>query len=161
MNKYENSGAIFNRNKKSDKGPDMGGDFTLGGEVLDYIIRQYESGQEVKLDISAWRRHSNNGGTFMSLKIDRPYSERSGNAPRREERRDERPRQGSFGPRDQEYNPRHSTKIGGSDRDNPPRENSYSRARGNPGYDNPPRDWDRNENDYKPRRRNEDNDPPW
>lgn len=78
-NNYPNSGTLFVRQKKGPKAPDYGGDFTLDGDVLDYIIRKAERGEPVKLDISGWKRMGRNNTTFVSINIQTPYSERSGN----------------------------------------------------------------------------------
>ena len=86
---YPNSGAMFTREKRSQNSADMSGDFTISGDVLDYILREYENGnRSVSLEIAGWKRRSSNGGQFMSVKIQTPYSERGGgqkrgNAPSR------------------------------------------------------------------------------
>jgi|SRR6478609_1260824 len=79
MAEYENSGTLFVRQKKGPKAPDYGGDFTIGGEVLDYIMRKAERGEPVKLEVSGWKRMGRNNTTFVSLSIQTPYAERGGN----------------------------------------------------------------------------------
>lgn len=72
----ENGGALFQRQKKSQNSPDMGGDFTLEGDVLDYILDCASRGEPVKLDIAAWRKMSRNNGTFMSISVNIPWQVR-------------------------------------------------------------------------------------
>jgi len=83
-NQYPNSGTLFVRDKRSPKAADYGGDFTLDGEVLDYVLRSAERGQPVKLEISGWKRQGRNNTTFISLKLDTPYAERSNNQSRQQ-----------------------------------------------------------------------------
>ena len=54
--KYPNAGAMFLRQKRSEKSPDMGGDIILSGDLLDYIIRCAERGDECKVELSGWKR---------------------------------------------------------------------------------------------------------
>jgi hypothetical protein len=49
----------------------------ISEDVLDYIIRAVESGEEsVKLDLAAWIRISRNNTSFTSIKINIPYAVR-------------------------------------------------------------------------------------
>jgi hypothetical protein len=75
---YPNSGAMFARQKKSDSASDFGGDFTLDDDVLDYVVSCAERGQPVKLEISAWKRRTQDGGSFLSLALQTPYETRGG-----------------------------------------------------------------------------------
>ena len=79
-----NSGALFPRQKKSQNSPDMGGDFTLDGAVLDYVLKQAQRGP-VKLDVSAWRKMGRNNTAFTSIKIDIPWSVRKESMPDRQQ----------------------------------------------------------------------------
>lgn len=83
---YPNSGAMFGRNKTSDKAADMGGDFTLEDDVLDYILLCVERRRPIKLEIAGWKRRTRDGGQMLSLKIQTPYEERGG-APQRQQSR--------------------------------------------------------------------------
>lgn len=71
---FQNGGALFHRQKKSPKAADYGGDFTLEGEVLDYVLRCVERNEQVKLDISGWQRQGRNNTNFISLSIEKPYA---------------------------------------------------------------------------------------
>jgi hypothetical protein len=82
---YPNSGSMFVRDKKSEKAADYGGDFTIDAEVLDYVIKQYERGLPVKLELSAWSRQGRNNTKFLSLKVDTPWSERQQNSGTRQQ----------------------------------------------------------------------------
>lgn len=76
MAEYPNTGALFVRQKKNPKAADYGGDVTIDGEVLDYILRQRERGQEVKIVLSGWKRMGRGNTTFISLKVEVPWQER-------------------------------------------------------------------------------------
>lgn len=138
---YPNSGSMHARQKRSQNAADMGGDFLLSDDVLDYVINQANLGGDVKLEISAWRRQSRSGNTFWSLKIQTPYSERGGqqrgNYQNRNSRYDPGPQQrsqyGDRAERDQ-YGPRRQRDDDRGD----PRGNRYAQA--SRGYDerNPP-----------------------
>jgi hypothetical protein len=74
---YPNSGALFPvKQKRSDNSPDQTGNIVISDDVLDYVLRLAESGEEVKLDLSAWIRISRNNTSFTSVKINIPYSVR-------------------------------------------------------------------------------------
>lgn len=75
---YPNSGALFPRQKKTEKSPDMGGDFTLNGEVLQYVLDCAQRGAPVKLEIVGRRRMGRNNMSFISLNVNTPYEERGG-----------------------------------------------------------------------------------
>lgn len=76
-----NGGALFSRQKKSQNSPDMGGDFTLDGEVLDYVMKMAERGQPVKLELSVWRKMSRANQTYLDLKVSIPYAVRKDQQP--------------------------------------------------------------------------------
>lgn len=75
--KYPNSGAMFARQKRSERAADFGGQFTIDEDVLDYVLRCAERGQKVELEISAWKRQTSNSGQMLGLKIELPLSERN------------------------------------------------------------------------------------
>jgi hypothetical protein len=76
--RQKSGGALFVRDKngRSAMAPDWGGDVTLEGDVLDYVLRKAQSGGEVKLELSAWKRQGRNNTTFISLAVQTPYAER-------------------------------------------------------------------------------------
>jgi hypothetical protein len=75
--RFPNSGALFPlQNRRSDNSPDMTGNILIADEVLDYIVREAQNGNEVQLDMSAWQRISRNNTNFTSLKINIPYNVR-------------------------------------------------------------------------------------
>lgn len=76
---FPNSGAMFQREKKSQKAADFGGDFTISGEVLQYVMAQAQAGLPVKLEISGWKRIGQNNMNFLSISIQTPYELRKGN----------------------------------------------------------------------------------
>ena len=75
-----NRGGLFPRNKTTPKSPDMGGDIEIGGEVLDYILANANSGQNIKLYLSAWREQMRGGGARISLSVRIPAEAREGQA---------------------------------------------------------------------------------
>jgi len=127
---FPNSGALFpNNNKRSDNSPDMTGNVVISEDVLDYILREAERGNEVKLDLSGWRRMSRDNNSFTSIKIAIPYAVRmeqgGGNQnyqarpapPRNRERDDDRvDPQGNRYPQPQRRSPSYSEASGRSER---------------------------------------------
>jgi hypothetical protein len=76
-NKFPNSGAIFPvQQKRSQNSPDMTGYIEISEEVLDYILREAERSDTVKLELSAWMKMSRNNNNFTSVSINIPYGER-------------------------------------------------------------------------------------
>lgn len=69
--KYTNSGALWKRQKKSDKMPDMGGEVLLTQELIDSLPRDEDG--DLRLEISAWIRQTAKG-EFLSLKAAKPYN---------------------------------------------------------------------------------------
>lgn len=120
---YPNTGAMFAREKKSDKAADMGGDFTIEEEVLDYILRCVDRREPVKLEIAGWKRRTRDGGQMLSIKIQTPYEERGGSRPQQQSR-------GGGGQR-QSYG--HREEMPAQRREERPREN-YQGGRDRPGY---------------------------
>jgi hypothetical protein len=75
--RYPNSGALFPvKQKRSDNSPDMTGNILIADDVLDYILREAEKGDDVKMELSAWIRTGRNNNTFTSIKINIPYDQR-------------------------------------------------------------------------------------
>jgi hypothetical protein len=80
---YPNSGALFTRDKKSEKSPEWGGDITMEVSLLKKLIEESD-GDGVKIRLSGWVRQGNRG-EFISIKYDdfKPMSQdRQFNAPR-------------------------------------------------------------------------------
>lgn len=94
----DNRGGLFPRQKKTNKSPDMGGDLIIGGDLLDYILKKAERGEEVKIELSAWRKPMKNGAAFLSLQAATPYAERQqGNgAFQRQEYNQREPQRGDY-----------------------------------------------------------------
>jgi hypothetical protein len=65
---YPNSGALFLRDKKTEKSPDWGGDITMEVSLLKTLIAESD-GDGVKIRISGWVRQGNRG-EFISIKHD-------------------------------------------------------------------------------------------
>ena len=70
---FSNGGAMFPRAKKTDGAPDFGGDFTIDGELVQHIIGKIKAGEQIKIEISGWKRTDRNGKHFMSLKVRKPW----------------------------------------------------------------------------------------
>jgi len=77
-NHYPNTGALFPRPKKSENSPEMGGDFSIDGEVKAYVIQCIKANQPIKLELSGWRKTDRNGKPFYSLKVRTPWETRDG-----------------------------------------------------------------------------------
>lgn len=69
---FGSGGAMFPRQKKNPKGPDVGGDFILTGEELQYVLDQARTGS-VKLEVNGWRRMGRNNSAFTSIRVNIPY----------------------------------------------------------------------------------------
>jgi hypothetical protein len=65
---YPNSGALFTRDKKSEKSPEWGGDITMEVSLLKKLIEESD-GDGVKIKLSGWVRQGNRG-EFISIKYD-------------------------------------------------------------------------------------------
>jgi hypothetical protein len=65
---YPNSGALFMRDKKSEKSPDWGGEITMEVALLKKLIEESD-GDGVKIKLSGWVRQGNRG-EFISVKYD-------------------------------------------------------------------------------------------
>ena len=69
--KYPNSGALWKRQKRNDKAPDMGGEVLITQELLDSLPRDEDG--DLRLEVSAWVRQTPKG-EFLSLKVAKPYN---------------------------------------------------------------------------------------
>lgn len=65
---YPNSGALFPRQKRTDKAPDWGGEINMERSLLQQLMSEAE-GDGVKIRISGWVRQGSRG-EFISLKYD-------------------------------------------------------------------------------------------
>lgn len=72
--KYTNSGALWKRQKRNDKAPDMGGEILLTQELIDSLPRDEDG--DLRLEISAWIRQTAKG-EFLSVKAAKPYNAES------------------------------------------------------------------------------------
>jgi len=59
MAQYKNSGALFNRAKKADKHPDMGGEMTISPDLLNSLPR--DSDGDIRIALSAWKSQGPKG----------------------------------------------------------------------------------------------------
>jgi hypothetical protein len=85
-NKVESRGAIFPRQKKSEKSPDMTGDFILTGETLDYVAQQLQSGSgQIKLYVSAWRNVGRGNQPYNSFIVRPPMESQDQQQPQRQQ----------------------------------------------------------------------------
>ena len=65
---YPNSGALFTRDKKSEKAPEWGGEITMEVSLLKTLIEESD-GDGVKIKLSGWVRQGTNG-EFIGIKYD-------------------------------------------------------------------------------------------
>ena len=72
----EDRGALFSRERKSEKSPAMGGDVVLSRATIKYLMECAQSGKEPKIELAAWRQTSKKGDTYLSLKATIPYEDR-------------------------------------------------------------------------------------
>lgn len=64
-----NSGVLFTaRDRKSDNSPQMTGNITFGGDLIEYLNDCLSKRKEPKLDLSAWKKEGKNGA-YLSLSI--------------------------------------------------------------------------------------------
>lgn len=74
-----NSGALFQREKSTNGGPDFSGDIEIGMDVLQYLNNMAKAGQPAKMEAAIWRRASQKDGKpFLSVKVQVPYEARKG-----------------------------------------------------------------------------------
>lgn len=75
--RFPNSGALFpTREKRTQNSPDLYGSVLIADEVLDYILREAQGGNEVLLELSAWMKISRDNTSITSIKINIPYKVR-------------------------------------------------------------------------------------
>ncbi len=72
---FPNSATLFTqKDKKSEKSPDLTGNIMLGPDLVTYIIEQHDSGNfEITLDLAAWKKVSAGGNKFLSGSIKKPF----------------------------------------------------------------------------------------
>lgn len=74
-----NSGAIFQRQKRSPNSPDYGGQITLGEDLIEYLNECIANRQPAVIDIACWAKQSrSNGKRFLSVKVDKPFEKTQG-----------------------------------------------------------------------------------
>jgi hypothetical protein len=75
--RFPNNGGLFPVNdKRSDNSPDMSGTILIADDVLDYIVREAQNGNEVLMELKGWRRISRNNTNYESIAINIPYNVR-------------------------------------------------------------------------------------
>jgi hypothetical protein len=65
---YPNSGALFPRQKRTDKAPDWGGEIVMEKSLIKQLMQESE-GDGVLIKLSGWVRQGSRG-EFISLKYD-------------------------------------------------------------------------------------------
>lgn len=76
MTAYDNSntGVLFpNERKTSANHPDFTGNVVLSRELIIFATREISEGREPKISVSGWKKTSNAGKGFVSLKISEPW----------------------------------------------------------------------------------------
>lgn len=76
MTAYDNSnsGVMFpNDRKTSPNQPDFTGNVVLSRELIIYATREISQGREPKISLSGWKKTSNAGKGFVSLKVAEPW----------------------------------------------------------------------------------------
>ena len=71
----EDRGALFSREKKTAKSPDMGGDVTLSRKTVQYLVECIQSGKPAKLSISGWRQTAKTGVGYLSCVYQPPFQD--------------------------------------------------------------------------------------
>lgn len=68
-------GAFFaNSRKQNEKQPDYRGEIRLSPEVVRELVKQMENGvQFPMIELSGWKKTSNNGTTYISMIGKKPY----------------------------------------------------------------------------------------
>jgi hypothetical protein len=74
----DDRGALFPRDKRSPKAPDMGGELELSKDTVAYLVNCLKAGKEAKIEISAWRKRSKSDLTFLSCQVQIPFAARKG-----------------------------------------------------------------------------------
>jgi len=80
---YEDFGKLFRNERKdvndpNDKKPLLQGYVNLNAEILDYLVTAAEAGQELRVEVAAWKFVSKAGKTFYSLIPQVPYAVKQG-----------------------------------------------------------------------------------
>ena len=80
---YEDFGKMFRNDRKdmndpNDKKPMLQGYVNLNAEILDYLVTASEAGQDLKVEVAAWKFVSKAGKTFYSLIPQVPYAIKQG-----------------------------------------------------------------------------------
>jgi hypothetical protein len=79
MTDYRSRGAIFPKQDKQGKQPDMTGYIEVTGDQMRRLVEMSKAGQEVKLQLSAWNETAKDTGRpFVSLSA---QAYMKGNAP--------------------------------------------------------------------------------
>jgi len=66
---YPNTGALWpNKYKKTDKHPDLRGAISIERAILKELLSSGED--EIKINLSGWKRETRNGDEFLSLAFD-------------------------------------------------------------------------------------------
>ena len=71
-------GGLWPREKKSPKQPDMGGEFTLSKETIQYLVSCVAQNKEAKIEVSAWRKEVSGKSPFLSCAVKIPFADRQG-----------------------------------------------------------------------------------
>lgn len=73
-NRYPPGGVLFPNSRKTQQNhPDMTGSLEISGELLIDLVCAADSGQPIKMDISAWTKTSKTGSKFLSLTARKPF----------------------------------------------------------------------------------------
>lgn len=91
-------GALFANNRKNSQGaPDYRGELRLNAETLANLNEQIKNGvQFPAIEISGWKKTSNNGTVFISMAGKKPYVKDGQAAQSRPQQQQQRPQQGSY-----------------------------------------------------------------
>jgi hypothetical protein len=72
-------GAFFFNNKKQGSQPDYRGELRVTPELVMALQEQLQRGvQFPAIELAGWKKTSNNGQTFISMKGQKPYEKNSG-----------------------------------------------------------------------------------
>jgi hypothetical protein len=75
--KYYGGSLFVNKNKKSEKSPDLSGDMELSTDTLNALIEMHKSNQPIMLRASAWLREGRSGKFYsVSLEEKKEYKSR-------------------------------------------------------------------------------------
>ncbi len=107
MTDFDNSdrGALWTRDKKNPKAPDMGGEFVLSSDTVQYLLGCITNGQEAKIEVSAWRKEAAPKPPFLSCAIKIPFSARTAHTKPSKPHLQEVPKPESYGESIADKNP--------------------------------------------------------